>query len=223
MFFLQQVHENIKPYKCHLCTKSFVQSYALKLHINVHNKIKYTCDLCASEFSGKPSLKKHMMKCLNGILVSRSSKITSNDREKYKCFSCDRQFSSRKYLGIHMEKSHSIKFASFETTCLECQLVFDTAGDYSVHVKTHSCNFICELCKLRFKTEVKLQSHTNKLHKEGEDRPFICQETNCGARFKRSEHLRGHHMYKHSDERKFECNLCDLKFRQRGEFNVHMR
>lgn len=210
-----------------MCPKSFVQSYALKLHINVHNKIKYTCDLCASEFSGKPTLKKHMVKCLNGIAVTRICRggLAGSEREKYKCFSegCDRQFSSRKYLGIHLEKAHNIKFDSFETTCLECQLQFVTAGDYSVHVKTHSCNFVCELCKLRFKTEVKLQTHIDKLHKSGEDRPFVCEEEGCGAKFKRVEHLKGHQLYKHSDERKFECNLCELKFRQRGEFNVHMR
>lgn len=198
---LFKVHENIKPYKCHLCPKSFVQSYALKLHINVHNKVRYTCDLCATEFSGKPTLKKHMLKCLNGIAVSRMPRgSTGLERERYKCFAagCGRQFSSRKYLGIHMEKSHSMKFDSFETTCLECQLVFDTAGDYSVHVKTHSCTFVCELCKLRFKTDEKLQAHIEKLHKEGEDRPFFCPEPDCGARFKRAEHLRGHQLYKHS-------------------------
>lgn len=178
-----------------------MQSYALKLHVNVHNKIRYTCDLCASEFSGKPTLKKHMAKCINGIAVTRNNR-GSNDRERYKCFTagCDRQFSSRKYLGYHLERAHNLKFDSFETTCLECQLVFDTAGDYSVHVKTHSCNFICDLCKLRFKTEEKLQTHINKLHKEGEDRPFICAELECGARFKRAEHLRGHQLYKHSGE-----------------------
>lgn len=178
-----------------------MQSYALKLHINVHNKVRYTCDLCATEFSGKPTLKKHMLKCLNGIAVSRLPRgSTGLERERYKCFAagCGRQFSSRKYLGIHMEKSHSMKFDSFETTCLECQLVFETAGDYSVHVKTHSCTFVCELCKLRFKTDEKLQAHVEKLHKEGEDRPFFCPEPDCGARFKRAEHLRGHQLYKHS-------------------------
>ena len=140
-----------------------------------------------------------MMKCLNGIAVTRTSRGGS-DRERYKCFSdgCERQFSSRKYLGLHMEKSHDMKFDSWEKTCIECQLVFETTGDYSVHVKTHSCNFVCELCKLRFKTDSKLQIHKEKLHKVGEDRPFLCTETSCGARFKRSEHLRGHTLYKHS-------------------------
>lgn len=199
----KRVHENVKPYSCHLCPKSFVQSYALRLHINVHNKVKYTCDLCASDFSSKPTLKKHMTKCLNGIAVIRTPRSSSGiERERYKCFSenCEREFSSRKYLGIHLDKSHNMKFDSWETTCLECQMVFETAGDYTKHVKTHSCNFVCELCKLRFKTDVKLQVHKNKFHKEGEDRPFVCNEPDCGASFKRGEHLRGHVLYKHSGE-----------------------
>lgn len=192
--------------------------------MNVHNKVRFTCDYCASELSGKPTLKKHMLKCLGGA-VNRNRESTGLDREKYKCISddCERKFSSRKYLGVHLEKSHKLKFENYEMTCLECQLVFETAGDYSVHIKTHSCTFVCDLCKLRFKTEEKLEAHVKKLHKVGEDRPFICEEDDCGARFKRAEHLRGHQLYKHSDERKFQCNLCELKFRQRGEFNVHMR
>lgn len=146
-----------------------------------------------------------MVRCLNGIAVTRpprGSNSSGVERERYKCFSsgCERQFSSRKYLGIHLEKSHNMKFDSWETTCLECQMVFETTGDYTVHVKTHSCNFVCELCKLRFKTDEKLQIHKRKLHKEGEDRPYVCTEPDCGARFKRSEHLRGHTLYKHTGE-----------------------
>ncbi|CRK86610.1 CLUMA_CG000447, isoform A [Clunio marinus] len=221
----KRVHENVKPYKCHLCPKSFIQSYALKLHINVHNNVRYTCDLCAAHFGGKPTLKKHMIKCSNGVAVKRSARSNAVERDRYKCLveACKKQFSSRKYLGIHLEKVHDMKFECFELTCLECQLVFETTGEYSIHVKTHSCNFVCDLCKLRFRTDAKLQAHIKKLHKEGDDRPFICPEVDCGARFKRAEHLKGHQLYKHSDERKFECNLCDLKFRQRGEFNIHMR
>jgi KRAB domain-containing zinc finger protein len=100
-------------------------------------------------------------------------------------------------------------------------MVFDNTGDYAKHVKIHSCLYECNMCKLRFKTDEKLKSHIEKLHKEGDDRPFSCDD--CGARFKRMEHLRGHQLYKHSNVKKFECTECPLKFRQRGEFNVHMR
>lgn len=221
----KRVHDNIKPFKCHICPKSFIQSYALKLHIDVHNRVRFCCDICGSNFSGKPTLKRHVIKCISGNSgkSSRDNATGLKGKEKYKCLSseCDRQFSSRKYLGMHLEKSHSITFQQFETTCLDCLRVFDNTGDYSSHVKTHSCNFICELCKLRFRTEEKLSAHMEKTHKEGEKRPFVC--TICDAKFKRVEHLKGHIDYKHSDTRKLQCEFCELKFRQRGELNVHIR
>lgn len=227
----KRIHEQIKPYECHFdnCGKKFVQSYALKLHLDVHNNVRFKCDSCGSEFSVKTTLKNHMKKCINGISPYRTMKNrrTTKDpntvREKYKCFAddCDRVFSSRKYLGVHLEKHHQMKLTNFETTCLECQKVFENVGDYAKHVKIHSCLFVCSMCKLRYKTEEKLSAHMEKVHKEGDDRPFSCEE--CGARFKRLEHLRGHQLYKHSNVKKFECSHCPLKFRQRGEYNVHMR
>lgn len=224
------IHDNIKPHACLLCTKTFRQSYALTLHVkNIHDKIKLKCDRCGLDFSCKRTLKSHMVKCSSGYTPLRNNRGPSSfvyNRSKYKCFveGCNREYTSRKYVGVHLEKDHQMKFANFETTCLECLEVFETMGEYAVHVKIHSCNFICTMCKLRFKTDSKLQYHVSKFHKDGEDRNFVCEEEGCGARFKRAEHLRGHQLYKHRpDERKFECQQCHMKFKQRGEYNVHMR
>ncbi|CAO1394451.1 unnamed protein product [Diamesa hyperborea] len=184
----QRIHTNIRPYKCEYCEKSFKQSYALTLHLNTHNKnIKFKCDNCnTAEFSCKPSLKKHLIKCLNGITRDslKTSGFNYGSRSKYKCFvdSCERIYTSRKYLKSHLENQHKMEIPRFETTCLECHKCFDTIGEYAVHVKIHTCNFVCSLCKLRFKTEDKLSTHQNKFHKESEDRPFKCLE--CNAQFK---------------------------------------
>lgn len=198
-------HEGIKPHKCHICGKGFVQSYAMKLHLNVHYQKKYICDLCASQFSNKRSLNVHMVKCKIGIAVTRvraprGSNAPRKTNAVYKCFAdgCERQFTIRSYLGKHLEKSHNMKFDSFETTCHICLLAFDTVGEHAIHVQTHTCHYICELCKKKFKTEEMLRSHMQRMHKEGEDRPFVCQEPDCGAQYKRSAHLRSHQKYKHS-------------------------
>lgn len=205
-----QVHSQEKPFLCHICSKSFRRSDALNLHMDIHNKEGFTCDMCASKFTNRRSLKEHIVKCINNrnrqYRAPRPPRPPRNsiykDDPVYKCFvpQCDRQFTIRNSLGIHLEKVHSMKFDKFETTCLECRLVFDTAGEHASHVKMHTCKFVCDLCKVRFKTDDKLQAHINRIHQEGEDRPFICAELNCGARFKRAAHLQSHRNYKHSGE-----------------------
>ena len=43
------MHEGQKPYKCHICNKSFVQSSNYRVHLNTHKEKKdrmQTCDLC---------------------------------------------------------------------------------------------------------------------------------------------------------------------------------
>lgn len=170
-----------------------------------------------------------MVKCRLGIArVARSRRVPGQPPKKakltYNCFveGCERQFSIRSYLGKHLEKDHNLTFESFETTCHICQEVSATLGEHMLHVKTHSCNFSCEICKQKYKTEKALQNHMETKH-NGEDRPFICQEINCGARFKRAAHLKSHHMFKHSDERNFGCELCPKKYFTRSELNAHIR
>lgn len=187
-----QTHDAIKPYICHICSKGFVQSPALKLHLNVHNKVRFHCDLCPSSFSEKRTLKMHMIKCRLGIAKTRPvrpprlpGQLPKKPKPCYKCFAegCDRTFTIRTHLGKHLEKIHNMKYENFSTTCLICQMEFDSVGEHLSHVKIHTCNYVCEICKKRLKTVDMLQSHMDKVHKEGEDdRPFTCHETNCGAR-----------------------------------------
>lgn len=72
----KRIHENNKPFKCPVedCGKSFVQSYALKLHLDVHNRVKFGCDKCGAQYSVKTSLKTHMQKCINGIEPKRATR-----------------------------------------------------------------------------------------------------------------------------------------------------
>lgn len=145
--------------------------------------------------------------------------------EKYKCVvdGCVRDFAGRQQLGNHLKKTHGMRFESFETTCLVCNLVFDSVGEYSSHYRTHTAKFICQVCKSRFKTVETLERHA-KTHKEGEERPFICMEPDCGASFKKSGHLRSHQQFRHSKgEKNVHCDQCDYRCRQRYTLNSHMK
>lgn len=168
----------------------------------------------------------HIQKCIRGIKTTQRGRRGCNGviHEKYKCIApgCERELSCRQYLEVHLDKVHNMRFDSFETTCLLCRKVFDSVGEYLVHYKTHTHNFLCPICKQRFKAEKALFNHM-KNHTEGEDRPFVCMEPTCGATFKRSAHLKSHHLNKHTAERGIQCEFCDYKCRQRGDLNIHMR
>ena len=51
-----------KPYKCHICPKSFSTNVYLASHKkDAHpGKKPFKCDICQKSFSGKPILKVHM-------------------------------------------------------------------------------------------------------------------------------------------------------------------
>lgn len=207
-----------------------MQSNAMKEHLNVHYKVRFKCELCSADFSSQRFMKMHMIKCSLGIAKTRKRGSVTNRnklKQSYKCFAegCDRQFAVRDHLCKHLSKEHFMTFESFETTCHICQKVSDNLGEHLIHIKTHTCNFLCELCKMRLRTEQALKNHMEKMHKEGEEeRLFVCPETDCGARFKRAAHLKSHALFKHSsDERNFECEFCQKKFHLRYELNSHLR
>jgi uncharacterized Zn-finger protein len=112
-----RIHRNIRPYQCDLCQRSFVQSYALTLHKqNKHEHLRYRCEKCDAEFSCKPTLKKHLFKCVSGNLKPRVIGDPQNKkRSKYVCTvdGCDRQYAMKKYLKNHLVKDHQTSVMIF--------------------------------------------------------------------------------------------------------------
>lgn len=114
-----------------------------------------------------------------------------------------------------------LQIPNFETYCLECNQQFETTGEYSVHLKTHSCQYICSVCMIRFKTFQKLEQHELKHENDSSERKFKCED--CGATFKTSPHLKQHKIFKHSRERSYPCEICSIKFKLKSELKSHSK
>ena len=110
-------HQNLKPFKCNLCEKSYGKSDALKIHLESHNSYKPKCPLCFKECRNSAMVKWHVKnnKC---VLNDHKLKQDRNSLKKKKlsnyrpfpCFAeeCSRKFITKQLLWTHLKVLRNI-------------------------------------------------------------------------------------------------------------------
>ena len=79
--------------------------------------------------------------------------------------------------------------------------------------------FKCEKCEKRFQSLI-AKSYHEQTHHAGEVKVFDCNV--CGKQFKSGIHLKQHVKYVHSDTRRWNCDECDAKFKQKRDLRIHV-
>lgn len=106
-------------------------------------------------------------------------KRESHMDKKFKCWieNCHAAFSFRSTMKKHMNQVHLI-FCT-RSTCLMCGRNFEEYSEFLNHVKTHTRVSECDICKLTFVSEEKMQAHRTRVHKNDEhERCFQCPVIN---------------------------------------------
>ena len=115
---IRKVHK-IQKKKCNQCGKSY-DKRNLQRHINqVHEGLKYKCELCQKMFSEPANLKRHIM-CVH-------------DKQKpYRCSVCNKAFGQKSDMEIHTDTVHgNLK----PHACNFCSLSFYVKKYLKIHIK----------------------------------------------------------------------------------------
>ncbi|XP_050407666.1 oocyte zinc finger protein XlCOF28 isoform X2 [Patella vulgata] len=202
--------KDMKPLRCHLCTKGFDEEEKLKTHIDWHNKKKpHVCEFCNKSFVRLSRLTQH---------------LRSHTGEKpYTCNICDKSFSIRANMLTH-QRLHN---GQLEYACSVCNKAFNTNFNLQTHVMTMHTSihpYKCRLCDKSYTQKCNLEYHFRSHTKPKRDKtqPLVKTCEMCLKTFKDSSQLKKH-IRTHTGERPYPCELCDKAFFQRSHLKKHYK
>ncbi|XP_068962969.1 LOW QUALITY PROTEIN: zinc finger protein 75A-like [Petaurus breviceps papuanus] len=142
-----------KPFKCHICGKSFKVSSDLIKHQRVHTEERpYKCQECDKRFRWSSDLNKHLM--------------THRGIKPHRCSWCGKSFSKNTNLLTH-QRTHT---GEKPFKCHECGKRFSQNSHLIMHQTTHTGEqpYKCSMCGRNFSRRSSLLRH-QKLHREKEN------------------------------------------------------
>ncbi|XP_037027273.1 zinc finger protein 675-like isoform X1 [Bradysia coprophila] len=141
------------------------------------------------------------------------------------CQHCTEQFEKKEELIDHLRNEHT-------------DLIFlcDVCKDYLPrsnlleHMTSHALSLEainstseeikCERCDKTFPTDKKLQRHKKVAHQKP---PKLFQCTECNKIFNTNRVLQNHYKHKHSDARRYHCDLCQKSFKTDSGLYAHRK
>lgn len=213
----------LDPHSCSLCSKTFISSAHLTLHLASHNKErKFRCSTCGKYFHQSSHLMAHKI-------------IHSGDRP-FKCSECGKTFGRASHLKTHQRLHTGEK----PFKCTYCDKSFTQKAGLLAHVRLHTGErpYKCEQCGAGFRSLPLLLSHKAE-EVSGKVKPVpvpvpvpapvpaqtqsSSEDLKCGVccrTFVRSSYIRLH-IRLNKGQRPYHCKVCNKTFVKLDTFVNH--
>ena len=207
-----KIHDNPVSYHCVKCNKKFKnlrpyqQHNEFKCGQKAKRKTKLEiclCNICGKEFRSLVSLKLHkrntQSKCGNEIV----------------CVLCQTKFKKRMFMKRHMIMIHSV---TIEDDLEGNITLVEKDGQKYIMTREQVLQLKCVGCPKTFQSKQSLKYHVKEQH-AGQN-IFVCGK--CEQNFE-TERIFTQHMNRTHIARKFECELCNHKFKLLQALRNHMK
>ncbi|XP_045506145.1 zinc finger protein 710-like isoform X5 [Colias croceus] len=189
---------------CLTCGAGFYTFGPLLHHTNKDHKgtSAILCEVCGQHFKDGHLLRLHMKS------VHENSGLL--------CQECGEKFETRYKLKSHQKYEHDM---DKKYKCLVCTQIFRSHYKRSRHMATEHKNreeIKCLHCPKTFVFRSMMMTHLRDTHLKV--RNHICSV--CGWKAFNSNRLKNH-MYKHSGEKNFKCEVCEKLFTTRKIMRAH--
>ena len=240
---LQHIHRKHreKESKCDKCKKTFVYKFQLNNHLKKCDGIcrtrnKVNKDLDYKKITDDDGIKKFQC-CTCEKIFGTISSITQHIRivhrkKEHKCGKCNKLFTFPINLKYHQEKCDGIfRTRSFiyqiiksnegeRYQCNICKEVFSEKAKCCSHYQQHKeKKFKCENCSKMFLIKSKMTFHFKSCDGIPRKRKSTGSSVTKNSEFKISSS--SYKVIESEVEKRYECCLCEAKFKERGKFARH--
>ncbi|XP_077546602.1 uncharacterized protein LOC144159158 isoform X2 [Haemaphysalis longicornis] len=224
-----RTHTKEKPFKCTVCLRAFSRKDNLAVHTATHAQCPASVATTHSRMDKNFSCHLCPYTAISNHHVTRH--IRTHTKEKpFKCTVCLRAFSRKDNLAVHTA-THAQCPASAATThsrmdknfsCHLCPYTAISNRDVTKHIRTHTKEkpFKCTVCLRAFSRNDNLAVHT-ATHASQKKTTHRCKM--CSARPFKSRTALQFHMFTHTGQDPFKCNVCSKVFPQESQLERHMR
>ncbi|XP_059478471.1 uncharacterized protein LOC132198437 [Neocloeon triangulifer] len=190
-------HKGERNFQCPECKITFPSAGSLKQHRQVHEDMRYSCDLCGYMTKRKFLMTTHL----------RRTHVTEIGHGFFRCTigGCDAEFSNNSKFYDHALNVHK--------TGILLQNNLEDGVD----------SFYCKYCNSQFVSNTAAMAHMKLIHKDIEAPLFSCSicklETNLMDNLVR-------HLFTHPESLRYKCRMCFEKFptsmkRYGHEYKMH--